>query len=301
VCRSQTASYSNSAVTAHGMCLLPFQEPILKPPPTAIYPSGCPLPGVTFESNGRVDLAGSSILVGIDSHRTMEIVPIDCFPGSCLDPDGRSVLSVELAFSPSERGRVERAIAAADSVMVTIPEPYVLSRDWMTELASSDPKPGYVWISETETVTDVLTGGLVSRGRRVFPPYPTDSYRSENETQSPRPAVRPAPGLTLQIKPTQLLCESADLWRATTLAGHELVVSLLDCYGTLEKYEKVLEVLDACDSSLVMAITLPPPVDSVDWLESLKPGTLHAGYIWLGDITLNQILVDRGIAVSDAK
>jgi len=226
----------------------------------------------------------------------MEIVPIDCFPGSCLDPDGRSVLSVELAFTPSERARVERAIADTDQVMVTIPEPYVLSRDWMTELASSDPKPGHVWINETETVTDVLTGGLVSR-RRDVPPYPTDSYRSENETQSPRPTVRPAPGLTLQIKPTQLLCEGADQWRVTTLAGHELVVALLDCYGG-DNFFEVIRILEEFDSIHVMAITLPPPVDSIDWLDSLRPGTLHAGYIWLGDTTLNQILVDRGIAVS---
>ena len=279
------------------MCLLPYRSAVLKTPQTATYPSSCPAPGVTFESNGRVDLAGSSILVGVDSYRTIEIVPIDCFPGSYLDPDGRSVLSEELAFSPAERARVERAIAAAESVVVTIPEPYVLSRDWMTELASSDPKPGHVWINETETVTDVLTGGLVSR-RRDVPPYPTDGYRSNGETQSPRPTERPEPGLTLQIKPTQLLCESADLWRATTLAGHEFAVSLLDCYGTLDKYYEVLEVLNAFDSKLAMAITLPPPVNSIDWLESLKPGTLHAGYIWLGDTTLNQILVDRGIALS---
>lgn len=280
------------------MCLLPFQEPILKPPPTAIYPSGCPAPGVTFQSNGRVDIAGSSILVGLDSHRTMEIVPIDCFPGSCLDPDGRSVLSVELAFSPSERARVERAIAAADQVTVTIPEPYVLSREWMTELASADPKPGHVWISETETVTDVLTGGLVSR-RRDVPPYPTDSYRSQNETQSPRPTERPAPGLTLQIKPTQLLCDGwGDTWQVTTMAGHELVVSLLDCYVMVNVSDLAQMVLERLSKSCSMAITLPPPVDSVDWLDSLKPGTLHAGYIWLGDTTLNQILVDRGIATA---
>ncbi len=229
----------------------------------------------------------------------MEVVPIDCFPGSCLDPDGRSVLSVELAFSPSERARVERAIADTDHVMVTIPEPYVLSRDWMTELSSSDPKPGHVWISETETVTDVLTGGLVSR-RRDAPPYPTDSYRSQNQTQSPRPTKRPAPGLTLQIKPTQLLCEGSDQWRVTTTAGHELVVSLLDCYvDDLLLGNKVHKVIELAISRWVaMSITLPPPVDSVDWLDSLRPGTLHAGYIWLGDTTLNQILVDRGIAVS---
>jgi hypothetical protein len=254
------------------------------------------LPGITFESNGRVDLAGSSILVGVDSYRTMEIVPIDCFPGSYLDPDGRSVLSEELAFSPAERARVERAIAAADSVMVTIPEPYVLSRDWMTELTSSNPKPGHVWINSKQTVSDVLTGCLVS-WRREVPPYPTDSYRSHGETQSPRPAERPEPGLTLQIRPTQLLCDSADLWRATTLAGHEFAVSLLDCYCTLDKYYDVLAVLDAFDSKLGMSITLPPPVNSIDWLDSLKPGTLHAGCIWLGDTTLNQILVDRGIAL----
>lgn len=268
----------------------------MKPTPTATYPSGCPAPGITVESNGRVDLAGSSILVGTDSHRTMEIVPIDCFPGSCLDPDGRSVLSVELAFSQSERARVERAIADADYVMVTIPEPYVLSRDWMTELASADPKPGHVWISETETVTDVLTGGLVSR-RRDVPPYPTDCYRSQNETQSPRPTERPPLGLTLQIKPCQLRSEgAADVWRVTTFAGHELVVSLLDCYVSDAEYADVIPVIQsAISSGLAMAISVPPPVDSVDWIDTLQPGSLHAGYLWLGNVTLNQILVDRGI------
>ena len=45
-----------------------------------------------------------------------------------------------------------------------------------------------------------------------------------------------------------------------------------------------------------MAITLPAPVDSIDWIGSLLPGTLHAGYLWLDDRqTLNQLLVAQGI------
>lgn len=265
---------------------------------TAVYPSRCPMPGITFESNGRVDLAGSSLLVGVDSYRVVEVVSIDCFPGSPLDPNGRSLLSAELAFLPAERARIEKAIAAADAIAVTIPEPYIVSRDWMTDLVSAAPKPGHVWLNSAETVSDVLTGGLVSR-RRDTPPYPTDAYRSDGETQSPRPAERPSPGLTLQIKPEQLRCEgAADTWRVTTMAGHELVVSLLDCYVRAGRYDKVCEVLElaATAADTAMSISLPTPIDSIDWIGSLRPGTIHAGYIWLGDTTLNQILVDRGIA-----
>ena len=259
------------------------------------------MPGITFESNGRVDLAGSSLLVGVNQFRVVDIVSIDCFPGSPLDPNGRSVLSVELQYTPAERARIEKAIAAADAITVTIPEPHVISRDWMTDLTSQAPKPGHVWINSVETVSDVLTGGLVSR-RRDTPPYPTDGYRSHGETQSPRPDTRPSPGLTLQIKPNQLRIENlsegvaADTWRVTTLAGHELVVSLLDCYVWSDAYDAVCEVLEyATTDDLAMAISLPPPIDSIDWLGSLRPGTLHAGYIWLGGTTLNQILVDQGI------
>lgn len=269
-----------------------------------VYPSARPMPGITFQSNGKVDLAGSSILVGVDHYRVVEIVPIDCFPGSPLDPDGRSVLSVDLQFAPAERARIEKAIAAADAVTdpitITIPEPHVISRDWMTDLTSSAPKPGHVWVNSAETVSDVLTGGLVSR-RRDTPPYPTDGYRSDGETQSPRPAERPPPGLTLQIKPEQLRVESlgegaADTWRVTTIAGYELVVSLLDCYVWSYAYDAICGVLEsATNDGTVMAISLPPPIDSIDWIGSLRPGTLHAGYIWLGETTLNQILVDRGI------
>ena len=78
----------------------------------------------------------------------------------------------------------------------------------------------------------------------------------------------------------------------------ELVVSLLDCYVKVNVSDLAQMVLERLSKSCSMAITLPPPVDSVDWLDSLKPGTLHAGYIWLGDTTLNQILVDRGIATA---
>lgn len=263
-----------------------------------VFPDCCPMPGITFESNGRVDLAGSSFLIGVDSFRVVEVVSIDCFPGSTLDPDGRSVLSAELVFTPSERAKIDKAIAACESLAVTIPEPHVISRNWMTDLTGPAPKPGHIWVDSAETVSDVLTSGLVSRvsRRRDTPPYPTDSYRSDGETHSTRPAERPSPGMTLQIKPEQLRSEGhADRWRVTTQAGHELVVSLLDCYVWDDRYEEVCQVLEAATTQ-AMAITLPPPIDSIDWIGSLIPGTLHAGYIWVSEqLTLNQLLVDRGI------
>lgn len=253
------------------------------------------MPGITFESNGRVDLAGSSFLVGVDSYRMVEVVSIDCFPGSALDPNGRSVLSAELVFTRGERAKIDQAIADSESLAVTIPEPHTVSRNWMTDLAGPAPKPGYIWINSAETVSDVLTGGLVSR-RRDTPPYPTDSYRSDGETQSKRPAERPEPGLTLPIKPEQIRSEGyADRWRVTTRAGHELVVSLLDCYVWNDQYDEVCQALESATTQS-MAITLPPPIDSIDWIGSLVPGTLHAGYIWVNEeLTLNQLLVDRGI------
>jgi hypothetical protein len=251
-----------------------------------------PDPGLTFVSNGRFMLSEASILVGVDNHRFVDVVPIDCFPGDCLTHE---VITAghKIDFDESERRKIHTAMTYTENVTVTLPEPRFVCHGWLEDLASDTLKAGHVWLDSAETLSDRLTSGLVSR-RQPKPPYGT-SPAYPDALAARRPTERPEPGLTQVVQPLQVRTEgAADRLRVTTVTGHELYVQLIDCYVSPEYSEIALEIIR--DSSLV-AITIPPPVDSLDWIGTLTPGSEHAAYIWIErDKTLNQALVDLKLA-----
>jgi hypothetical protein len=251
-----------------------------------------PDPGLTFTSNGRFLLSEASILVGVDNHRFVDVVPIDCFPGNCLTHEV-IVAGHQIDFDESERRRIHTAMVSADSVTVTLPEPRFVCHGWLEDLAADTLKAGHVWLDSAETISDRLTQGILSR-RHSKPPYSTSPAYPDNLVAR-RPTERPDPGLTQVVQPLQVRCEgAADRLRVTTVTGHELFVQLIDCYVSPEYSDTVLDMVR---SATTVAITVPPPVDSLDWIGTLTPGSEHAAYIWIErDKTLNQALVDLGLA-----
>ena len=247
-------------------------------------PERCPAPGLTFSAH-TVTVGESTVTVGTDAFRRLDILSIDCFP--------LTRFADAAAYSEHEQRLLNRAIVAADQISVTISEPPSLRvrSDWLRDLSdTSVPKPGWVWIDSAETISDVLVGaGLRSNA----PDYPhPDTIRTQ------RPANRPAAGLTVGMA-SPVRCEgAADRWLVLTCGGDELIISLVDCYcdsATYGPYEAAWAAMTKYKETL--AVSVPRPESAIDWIGTLKPGTEHAGWLWLNaEITLNQFLVAEGFA-----
>lgn len=250
-------------------------------------PSERPAPGITFEAQTAFYLE-SSLIVGIDT-RVVEIVSIDCYPCSRFEEEQPTQQSV--------RAKINSAIDSASEIHVTIPEPTETARHWFRDLSTPTPKPGWVWIDSAETISDTLVGAGL---RSATPDYPTtpDPLRPTHGQSPPRPATRPAVGLTLSIDRPVRQEGSPDFWRVLTTGGDELLVRLADCYCRpldYDAYERAWDLMAAVGASLLL--TLPRPTSTRDWLGSLQPGSEHAGWLWLdGETTLNERLVAEGHA-----
>ena len=247
-------------------------------------PVFCPSPGLTFSAHA-VTVGDSTVTVGTDEFRQLDILSIDCFP--------LTRFAESASYTEHEQRLLNRAIVAADQICVTIPEPPPLRgrSDWLRGLVdTSVPKPGWVWIDSVESISDVLVGkGLRSNA----PDYPhPDTIRTQ------RPANRPEIGLTIGVANPVRCQGAADRWLVLTCGGDELIVSLVDCYcdsATYGPYEASWNAMAKYRDTL--AITLPRPESSIDWIATLKPGSEHAGWLWLdAELTLNEYLVAEGFS-----
>lgn len=238
--------------------------------------------GLTVVADSVVVLP-STISVG-QPLRQIEIQPIDCHP---LD---RSPMSVP--FSYQERWLMERAIAKRNPILVTIPMTRGIGRsDWLRELQSESPKPGWIWLDELVTLSDYL----LKRGlRSAVPPYPVDDGQ-QNQTQ--RPERRPNAGLTIPLERFGQMYEGPDSWTVRTIAGHELHIWLVDCYCVNKQaaYDFIWDTLNNCRT---LSLTIPPPMSGTeDWIGELLPRSCHSGWIWIDEKqTINQLLLEKGFA-----
>lgn len=106
-------------------------------------PTQQPAPGVTIPI-AQAQLLKQCILVRTRCGHSMTIVPINAFPRW-----GEYRRDTQIA--------INRLLSRHQSLGVTIPTP--ISRhhpNWTKQLSSTSPKPGWIWLSGTETINEYL-------------------------------------------------------------------------------------------------------------------------------------------------
>jgi hypothetical protein len=219
-----------------------------------------------------------AILARTHCGNSMFLVPLNAFAA------GES-------YTQAHQDSLNRVLSQTVRLSATIPCP-TSSRhpNWTKRLGNADPKPAWLWITDTETASDHL--GRMS-SIHAIPPYPTRCYQPPNI----RPRTRPLDQLTMRCQVVSV--ESTDQVRCMGSDDHELPVALLDCYTRSEAAGLVASVLHQAVASYT--VPLPPGRPVFTWLEQLRRSEPMAGWLWnhRGSHTLNRYLVEQGYARCD--
>lgn len=236
-------------------------------------PETRPEPGVTIPI-AEARLIKSGIIARTRCGHDFSIVPINAFPR------GES-------YSRATRSAINELLKQSGNLSLTIPTPTSMQHpNWIKHLSKGTAKPGWLWISDTETVNMQM---LRHKDVEAAPPYPTRVHQLPNL----RPHSRPGNQITMQCRVMEHT--DSDLVRCMGSDNHELPIALIDCYHRGKWTDFVCQVLHRYGTCYT--VPLPPGQSISDWLDDLRHSHAMAGWLWMHNTrTLNQWLVMRGFA-----
>lgn len=236
-------------------------------------PETRPEPGVTMPI-AEARLIKTGIIARTRCGHDFTIVPINAFPRGD-------------EYSSLTKAVINAMLRQATNLSLTIPTPTSMQHpNWIKHLSKGTAKPGWLWISDTETINEHLAQ---MPDVQTSPPYPTRSHQLPNR----RPRTRPGNQITMSCRVMHY--SEQDLVRCMGSDDHELPIALIDCYQIARWYQMIDSVVHA--QGRVYTVPLPPGQSISDWLEQLRDSQPMAGWLWYRPTrTLNSWLVWRGYA-----
>lgn len=241
-------------------------------------PEHMPAPGLTIPI-AEAQLVKNSILTRTRCGYSMTVVPVNAFPRGD-------------DYSRATRAAINALLKQATNLSLTIPTPTSRQHpNWIKQMGSGSPKPGWIWLSDTETINEHLAQ---MPDVQCHPPYPTRSH----QVPLSRPRTRPSNQITMICRVMHY--DTQDIARCMGSDDHELPIAMIDCY-------QIPRWADMCDSIVhasakVYTAEIPPGQSISDWLDDLKNSRPMAGWLWRKpNSTLNDWLVSRGFATRAPK